>query len=133
LDPHNNGFVDAPKKEALHMPSPRWLARLAIPVLTGVALFSGAAIATADPVDDAYLAQLRGIGMTWPPDHDDALTGMGRLVCDDLGWGWTFEQITQNVHANLDPRNVGVGDVASMVSIAHRTYCPNIRCWAPHC
>jgi len=115
------------------MPSPRWLARLAIPVLTGVALFSGAAIATADPVDDAYLAQLRGIGMTWPPDHDDALTGMGRLICDDLGWGWTFEQITQNIHATLDQRNVGIGDTASMVSIAHRTYCPNIRCWAPHC
>ena len=69
------------------MSSPRWLALLAVPVMAGAALVGTAATAVADPSDDAYLAQLRAQGFSWPPDHDDALTGMGRLICDDLGWG----------------------------------------------
>jgi len=115
------------------MPSPRWLARLVIPVMAGAALVTSAAIATADAADDAYLAQLRAIGFTWPPDHDAALTGMGRLVCDDLGWGWTYDQIAQQIHSVLDPRNVTFGDVSSMVTLAHSTYCPNQRCWTAQC
>ena len=115
------------------MPLPRWLPRLTVPVTVVAALVSNAAIATADPTNDAYLAQLRGIGFTWPPGHDEALIGMAHLICDDLGWGWTYDQIAQHVHANLDPRNVTFGDVTSMVGIAHSTYCPNQRCWAPHC
>ncbi|WP_085184463.1 DUF732 domain-containing protein [Mycobacterium sp. IEC1808] len=115
------------------MYSLRWLAALAIPVVTGAALVSGAAIATADPVDDAYLSQLHAAGFSWPPDHDEALTAMGRLICDDLGWGWTYDQITQNIHSTLDPRNVTFGEIGSMVRIAHATYCPLQRCWAAHC
>ncbi|GAA4532951.1 DUF732 domain-containing protein [Mycobacterium paraffinicum] len=115
------------------MQLPRWSARLVAPVMAFAALFASAAIAVADPADDAYLAQLRAAGFSWPPDHDAALTGMGRLICDDIGWGWTYDQIAQNVHADLDPRNVTVGDVQSMVSIAHSTYCPLQRCWATHC
>ena len=39
------------------MPSPRWLARLTIPMMAGAALVSSTAIATANtPADDAYLA-----------------------------------------------------------------------------
>ena len=53
------------------MVPPRWLARLIIPMMAGAALVTGAAVATADPADDAYLAQLRSLGFTWPPDHDD--------------------------------------------------------------
>jgi len=52
------------------MPSPRWLARLTVPMMVGAALFTSAAIATADPVNDGYLAQLRAIGFTWPPGHE---------------------------------------------------------------
>ena len=48
------------------MPSPRWLARLAVPMMLGAALITGAASAGASPTDDAYLAQLRGFGFTWP-------------------------------------------------------------------
>jgi hypothetical protein len=33
----------------------------------------------------------------------------------------------------LDPEHVGIHDVGAMVNIAHATYCPNQRCWAPHC
>lgn len=115
------------------MPSPRWLATLAIPVMAGAALVTSAGIAAADPLDDAYLAQLRGAGFTWPPDHDEALTGMGRLICDDIGWGWTYDQIAQSIHATLDPRKVSFGDVGSMVHLAHATYCPLQQCWAAHC
>ncbi|WP_082984616.1 DUF732 domain-containing protein [Mycobacterium sp. 1245499.0] len=115
------------------MSSARRPAVLAIPVMLGAALITSAAVATADPLDDAYLSQLRAAGFSWPPDHDAALTGMGRLICDDIGWGWTYEQISQSIHQILDPRNVTFGDVGSMVSLAHSTYCPLQRCWTDHC
>ena len=114
------------------MPSPRWLATLTVPVMFGAALITHAATASADP-NDAYLAQLRGVGITWPPGHEEALVGMAHLICDDLGWGWTPQQIANHVHANLDPDGVSLGDVGSMVNIARSTYCPNQRCWAAHC
>ncbi len=115
------------------MPSTRWLAGLSIPLLIGAALATGAATATADPVNDAYLAQLRAAGLSWPAGHDEALIGMGHLICDDLGWGWTPQQIANQVHANLDPAGVSLLDIGSLVNIARSTYCPNQRCWAPHC
>ena len=68
------------------MSSSRWLAALTVPVMIGAALVTNAAKATADPVNDAYLAQLRGVGITWPPGHDEALIGVAHFVCDDLGW-----------------------------------------------
>jgi hypothetical protein len=115
------------------MPAPRWLARLAIPIVVGAGLVSSPGIATADPVNDQYLASLRAAGLNWPPEHDAAMVGMAQLICDDLGWGWTPDHIAQDVHANLDPRGISIGDVGSMVGLAHQTYCPNQRCWAPHC
>ncbi len=115
------------------MPSRRWPAILTIPVMAGAALVTSAAIATASPDNDAYLAQLRNMGFTWPPGHEEAIIGMAYLICDDLGWGWAPDQIAQQVHANLDPDNVTFGQVGSMVNLAHSMYCPNQRCWAPHC
>ena len=115
------------------MPSPRWLATWAVPMMVGAALVTNAAIATAAPIDDAYLAQLRANGFTWPPDHDDALIGMGRLICDDLFMGWSYDQIAQQIHATLDSRNVTFGDVRSMVGAAHTIYCPAWRCWTAQC
>src|ERR1700722_12237957 len=114
------------------MPSPRWLVRMTVPAMVGAVLLARVPIATADP-NDAYLAQLRAAGLSWAPGHDAAMIGMAQLICDDLGWGWTPDQIAQDVPANLDPRGIAVGDVGSMVNIAHATYCPNQRCWAPHC
>jgi hypothetical protein len=115
------------------MSAPRWVARLTVLVLVGSALVTGTGTATADPVNDGYLAQLRASGLNWPPEHDAAMIGMALLICDDLGWGWTYDQIARDVHANLDPRGISVGDVGTMVGLAHRTYCPTQRCWAPHC
>jgi len=115
------------------MPSPRWLAMLTVPMMAGAALITNAAISTADPTNDAYLAQLRAVGFNWPLGHEEALIGMAHLICDDLGWGWTPQQIADHVHATLDPRNITLGQVGSMVNLARSTYCPNQRCWAPHC
>jgi hypothetical protein len=115
------------------MPSPRWLARLTAPMMVGAALVANAAIATADPADGAYLSQLRGVGFSWPPEHDEALVAMGRLVCDDISWGWNYDSIAQSIHANLDSRNVTFGNVGSMVRIAHSTYCPGQQCWGGEC
>lgn len=110
-----------------------WLAKLIIPAVAGAALITGAGVATADPTDDAYLAQLRAQGFSWPPEHDQALTGMGRLICDDLISGWTYDQIAQQIHVTLDPKNVALGEVQSMVGLAHSTYCPWWRCWTAQC
>jgi len=125
-------ILNTTKKEA-QMPSPRWLARLTVPMLVGAALVTGAASAAASPADDAYLDQLRAAGFTWPPGHEQALIGTAYLICDDLGWGWTPDHIAQHVHANLDQDSVALGQVGSMVNSAHSIYCPNQRCWAPHC
>jgi len=126
---HTCGTVNAKKKGSALMPSPPWLARLTIPILAGAALVTSAPIATADPTNDAYLAQLRTMGFTWPPDHDEALVGMAHLVCDDLYWGWTQNQIAQQTHSILDPRGVTIGQVTSMVDLASTTYCPELK---PH-
>jgi hypothetical protein len=115
------------------MPSPLWLAKLTVPVVAAAALFTGTPSAGADPADAGYLAQLRAIGFTWDPEHDPGMIGMAYLICDDLGWGWTPQAIAEHVHANLDGRGVTFGNVASMVNLAHATYCANQRCWAPHC
>lgn len=108
---------------------PRWLVKLTIPVVAVAALVAGAPIASADPADDAYLAQLRAVGFTWPPDHDQALIGTAHLICDDLYWGWTQNQIAQQMHSVLDPRGVTIGQVNSMVDLASSTYCPQLK---PH-
>jgi hypothetical protein len=109
------------------------LRRLIIPLMIGVTLVAGAGVAGADPTNDGYLAQLRALGFTWPPDYDDSMVGMGYIICDDLTLGWTPEQISQQVHATLDPRGVTYGQVESMVRLAHSTYCPTHRCWFGEC
>jgi hypothetical protein len=133
LGSHNDGIINAENEGSASMPPTRWLARLTIPMIAGAALVASAAIATADPRDDGYLDQLRGAGLTWPPGHEDALIGTAYLICDDLGWGWTPQHIANSVHATLDPDGISVHDVGAMVNIARAVYCPNQRCWAPHC
>jgi hypothetical protein len=113
------------------MPSPRWLARLTIPMMAAAALVSSAAIATANPADDAYLAQLRAVGLTWPPNTEEALIGEAHLICYDLTWGWTPQQIADDVHAHLNARGVTLLDVGTMVNAAHSIYCPGNVCDAP--
>ena len=114
------------------MPSTRWLAILTVPMMAGVALVSSAAIAIATtPQDEAYLAQLRAVGLTWPPQTEEALIGEAHLICYDLVWGWTPQQIADEVHQHLDKRSVTLPDVGTMVNAAHSTYCPGNVCDAP--
>jgi len=113
------------------MSPPRWLAMLTIPMMAGVALASSAAIATANPDDDAYLAQLRAVGLTWPPQTEHALIGEAHLVCYDLEWDWTPQQIADEIHANLDNKGVTLLQVGTLVNAAHNTYCPGNVCDAP--
>ena len=114
------------------MPSPRWLARFAIPMMAGAALVSSAAIATANPDDDAYLAQLRAVGLTWPPSTEHALIGEAHLICYDLTWGWKPQTIADDIHAHLDKRGVTLLDVGTMVDAAHKIYCPGNQCVDPY-
>ena len=114
------------------MPSTRWLARLTIPMMAGAALVSSAAIATATtPQDEAYLAQLRTVGLTWPPQTEEALIGEAHLICYDLSWGWQPQEIADDIHDHLNKRGVTLLDVGTMVDAAHKTYCPGNVCDAP--
>jgi hypothetical protein len=114
------------------MLTPRWLAALTIPMMAGTALLSSAATATATtPQDEVYLAQLRAVGLTWPPQTEEALIGEAHLICYDLTWGWTPQQIADEVHQHLDKRGVTLLDVGTMVNAAHTTYCPGNVCDAP--
>lgn len=113
------------------MPSPRWPAALATCVLTAAALVSAAGVAAASPQDDAYLAQLRAVGLTWPPKTDEALIAEAHDVCYDLTWGWTPQQIADDLHARLDTKGVTLLDVGSLVNAAHSIYCPGNVCDAP--
>jgi len=110
------------------MPSPRWLARLTIPLITaGAALVSGAAIATAHPTNDAYLAQLHALGFTWPPDqgHDAAMISLGHHICFDRWFvGMPPDGIAQDIHAVMGDQGFTFGDVSSMVNAAESIICP---------
>ena len=107
------------------MSPPRWLVRLTIAMMAGAALVCSAAVASANPTDDAYLNQLHAAGLTWPDGNQDALIGMAYLICNDLGSGWTPQDIANSIHANLDPDKIHVHDVGAMVNIAYADYCPN--------
>ncbi len=113
------------------MPSPRWLAPLTVPVLAGAALLVSPAFATATPQDDAYLAQLRAVGLSWPPKTEEALIGEAHLICYDLTWGWTPQEIADDIHAHLSARGVTLLDVGTVVDAAHSIYCPGNVCDAP--
>lgn len=113
------------------MPSHRWLAGLNVLMMVGAALASSTAIATASPQDDAYLAQLRAIGLTWPPNTDEALIAEAHDVCYDLTWGWTPQQIADDLHARLNAKGVTLLDDGALVNAAHNIYCPGNVCDAP--
>lgn len=113
------------------MPSLRRLAKLALPILAGAAFLNSAGIASATPADDAYLAQLRAVGLSWPPSSEEALIGEAHLICYDLTWGWQPQVIADDIHDHLNKRGVTLLDVGTMVDAAHKTYCPGNVCDAP--
>jgi Protein of unknown function (DUF732) len=106
------------------MPLSRWLPRLAAPLMVGAALVSTASVAAADAADPAFLAQMRGLGFTWPPNEDGDILLMAHHICADRWNGWSSQQIADDVHNTLGPRGINFGDVTSMVNLAVATYCP---------
>lgn len=107
------------------MISPRWLARITIPVIVGAALTSGTGIAMADAADDAYLAQMQKLGFTWPAGDDSSIISMGHQICADRNTGKTPDAIAQDIHTTLAPKGITFADVTSMVSAAESNYCPD--------
>lgn len=106
------------------MPSSHWPARLAAPFIVGAALVSTASVSAADTVDGAFLAHMRTLGFTWPPNEDGDIILMAHHICADRWNGWTPQQISDDVHNTLGPRGIDFGDVTSMVNLATATYCP---------
>jgi hypothetical protein len=100
-------------------------------MLASAALVSSAAIANATPQDDVYLAKLRAVGLTWPPSSEEALIGEAHPTYHDLTWGWTPQQIADDIHAHMNARGVTLLDVGTMVNAAHSVYCPGNVCDAP--
>ncbi len=114
------------------MTSHRWLTKLSLSVLAGAALACSAGIAgAATAQDEAYLNQLRAVGLTWPPSSEEALIGEAHLICYDLTWGWQPQVIADDIHDHLNKRGVTLLDVGTMVDAAHKTYCPGNVCDAP--
>jgi hypothetical protein len=107
------------------------LTRLAILATAGAALLSSAGVAHASPQDDAYLAALRGVGLTWTPDTQAGLIQEAHDVCNNLTWGWTPQQIANDLEARLGAQGVSGAEAATMVNAAHRIYCPGNVCDAP--
>jgi Protein of unknown function (DUF732) len=107
------------------MPSPRWLARLSIPLIVGAALTTSVAVAAADTTDDAFLSQMHKLGFSWPAGDDSDIVSMGHQICADRMAGKTPDAIAQDIHSTLGAKGITFADVTSMVSAAESTYCPN--------
>ncbi|MEE6177297.1 DUF732 domain-containing protein [Mycobacterium sp. 050134] len=103
---------------------PRWLAKLAVPVMVGAALSASTAIALADATDDAFIAQLHKLGFTWPSNDDSDMIAVGHQICADRNGGKTPDQIASDIHSTLGPKGITFADVTSMVSAAESNYCP---------
>jgi Protein of unknown function (DUF732) len=106
------------------MSTPRWLAKLAIPVMVGAALTASTAIASADSTDDAYLAKLKTLGFSWPSSSDSDMIAMGHAVCADRMSGKTPDAIASDLHSSMSAKGFSFADMTGWVSAAESTYCP---------
>lgn len=104
------------------MPPIRRLVSLAVAAMIAVA---SAATASAEPIDDAYLARLHALGFTWPPDHDAYMVNLAHHICIDRLTGWGADRIAQDVHNVVGHDGLTLGDVSNMVSSAEAFYCPS--------
>jgi hypothetical protein len=118
-------------REEKPMTTHRSLTALAVFTMAGAALLSSAGVANASPQDDAYLAALRGVGLTWTPGTEVGLIQEAHDVCSNLTWAWTPQQIANDLEARLGAQGVTGREAATMVNAAHRIYCPGNVCDAP--
>lgn len=113
------------------MTTQRSLTTLAILATAGTTLISSAGVANANPQDDAYLAALQGVGLSWQPGTQARLIQEAHDVCYNLTWGWRPQQIADDLEARLGAEGVTGAEAATMVNAAHRIYCPGNVCDAP--
>jgi hypothetical protein len=105
---------------------------LAIFATVGAAfLIGGVGVANATPQDDAYLAALSGVGLSWKPGTQAALIQEAHDVCYNLTWGWSPQRIADDLESRLGAEGVTEKEAATMVNSAHRIYCPGNVCDAP--
>ncbi|OBK35437.1 hypothetical protein A5658_08555 [Mycobacterium sp. 1245111.1] len=109
----------------------RSVTSLAILGTAGAVFLSSAGVAHASAQDDAYLAALRGVGLHWTPGTEAGLIKEANDVCYNLTWGWTPQQIANDLEARLGAQGVTGKEAATMVNAAHRIYCPGNVCDAP--
>jgi hypothetical protein len=105
--------------------SPRRLRNSIFPVIiAAAALTMSSAIAVADSTDDAYLAQLHKLGVTWPAGEDSVAVALGHAICVDRNNGFTPDQIATDVHNQLNGKGFSYQDATAIVSAAESNYCP---------
>jgi Protein of unknown function (DUF732) len=105
--------------------SPRRLAKLTIPVIIAAATIpTSTAIAVADINDDAFLAKMHSLGVTWPAGEDSVAVSLGHAICADRNAGNTPDAIATDVHNQLNGKGFTYQDATAIVSAAESTYCP---------
>jgi hypothetical protein len=114
------------KKEMRRMASPRWLARVSLPVIVGAALLSSAGTASAiTPHDVDFLNRLRGLGFIWPsPQEDGDVVNMGHQICIDRWNGFSQDALAQDIHSTLGAKGVNFADVTAMINLSEEMFCP---------
>lgn len=90
--------------------------------VSGLAVAIGlAAPAHADGTDDAFIASLKAVGITYA-DPDRAV-GAGKWVCDTVGRGEPMPQVVETLRS----MNSGLSEdkANQFAAIAAHTYCPD--------
>jgi Protein of unknown function (DUF732) len=119
---HNDAVAPhLPDKEPIVI-SARKLCLLSVPAIAAVALTAGTGVAVAD--DDAYLAQLKKIGVSWPSGDDYKLISLGHAICSDRVAGKTPDALAGDVQSTLSGGGFSYNDATAIVSAAESNYCP---------
>jgi Protein of unknown function (DUF732) len=100
----------------------RKLHLLSVPAIVAASLFMGTGVALAD--DDAYIAKLHSLGVTWPAGEDGDAIALGHSICADRAAGKTPDQLATEVHTALSPKGFTYADGTAIVSAAESAYCP---------
>ncbi len=107
------------------MVSPRWLARVTMPVVVGAVLVANAAVSGAiTPHDQDFLNKMRGLGFVWPPQEDADVVNMGHQICIDRWNGASPDGLAQDIHNTLGPKGVEFSDATAMINLAEQMFCP---------
>jgi hypothetical protein len=119
-------FGEAPQRRKVpSVYSPRRLGKLTIPVIIAAAtITTSTAIAAADATDDAFIAKMHSLGVTWPQGEDSIAVAMGHAICADRNAGNTPDQVASEVHKSLNGKGFTYQDATAIVSAAESTYCP---------